>query len=85
MLAVCHVLRYYPPNRKIKALIDSGAIGDLVNIQHIEPVSLSTHVGSCSEKYHILLLFLDWILAFRSFVCAWQLAQHRSKQFFFDG
>lgn len=38
MLAVCHVLRYYPPNKKLKELIDSGVIGDVVNIQHTEPV-----------------------------------------------
>jgi len=38
MLCVCHVLRYYPPNRKMKELIDSGAIGDVVSIQHLEPV-----------------------------------------------
>lgn len=38
MLAVCHVLRYYPPNKKLKELIESGVIGDIVNIQHTEPV-----------------------------------------------
>nr|XP_039261567.1 uncharacterized protein LOC120337756 [Styela clava] len=38
MLTVCHVLRYYPPNKKIKELIDSGTIGDVVNIQHLEPI-----------------------------------------------
>ncbi|XP_052698497.1 uncharacterized protein LOC128176294 isoform X2 [Crassostrea angulata] len=37
-LTVCHVLRYTPWVRKIKELIDSGAIGDVVNIQHLEPV-----------------------------------------------
>ncbi|KAI8500247.1 hypothetical protein Bbelb_218130 [Branchiostoma belcheri] len=38
ILSVCHVLRYYPPVQKIKELIDSGAIGDVVNIHHREPV-----------------------------------------------
>nr|CAB3262198.1 uncharacterized protein LOC100178609 [Phallusia mammillata] len=38
MLCVCHVLRYYPPNLKIKELIESGIIGDVVTIQHLEPV-----------------------------------------------
>ncbi|XP_078616679.1 putative oxidoreductase YteT isoform X2 [Branchiostoma floridae x Branchiostoma japonicum] len=38
ILSVCHVLRYYPPVQKIKELIDSGAIGDVVNIHHMEPV-----------------------------------------------
>ncbi|XP_069467014.1 putative oxidoreductase YteT isoform X2 [Ambystoma mexicanum] len=38
MLAVGHVMRYYPICLKMKELIDSGAIGDLVHIQHMEPV-----------------------------------------------
>ena len=38
MINVCHVLRYYPPNLKIKELISNGAVGDVVNIQHLEPV-----------------------------------------------
>ncbi|XP_066547606.1 putative oxidoreductase YteT isoform X2 [Amia ocellicauda] len=38
MLAVCHVLRYDPAVRKIKELIGCGAIGDVVHIQHLEPV-----------------------------------------------
>jgi len=39
ILAVCHVLRYLPQARKITQLIRSGCIGDVVNIQHTEPVS----------------------------------------------
>lgn len=38
MLAVCHVLRYHPPAKKLKELIDSGVIGEVVNINHTEPV-----------------------------------------------
>eukprot|EP00455_Lapot_gusevi_P046436 TRINITY_DN6113_c0_g1_i4.p1 TRINITY_DN6113_c0_g1~~TRINITY_DN6113_c0_g1_i4.p1 ORF type:complete len:458 (+),score=104.22 TRINITY_DN6113_c0_g1_i4:53-1375(+) len=38
MLAVCHVLRYMPANRMLKQLIDDGTIGELVHIQHLEPV-----------------------------------------------
>ncbi|XP_071479853.1 2,7-anhydro-N-acetylneuraminate hydratase-like [Diadema antillarum] len=38
ILAVCHVLRHFPPTKKIKELITSGAIGEVVNIQHLEPV-----------------------------------------------
>lgn len=33
-----HVLRYSPYNRAVKAVIDSGVLGDIVNIKHIEPV-----------------------------------------------
>jgi len=43
-LSVGHVLRYAPWNRKIKELIDSGEIGDVVNIQHIEPIGFQ-HVA----------------------------------------
>ncbi|NUT33526.1 MAG: Gfo/Idh/MocA family oxidoreductase [Hamadaea sp.] len=38
MLAVCHVLRYAPYTRLVKQLIDGGAIGDVVSVQHHEPV-----------------------------------------------
>jgi predicted dehydrogenase len=38
IVAVCHVLRYTSYFRKIKEVIDSGAIGDIVSIQHLEPV-----------------------------------------------
>ncbi|XP_036389759.1 uncharacterized protein zgc:154075 [Megalops cyprinoides] len=38
MLTVCHVLRYDPTIHKIKELIDRGAIGDVIHIQHLEPV-----------------------------------------------
>ena len=40
MLAVCHVLRYTLQAQKIKQLIESGTIGDVVNIQLLEPVSI---------------------------------------------
>lgn len=36
--AVCHVLRYTPYFRKLKDIIDSGAIGEVVTLQHMEPV-----------------------------------------------
>ena len=32
------VLRYSPYNQAVKKIIDSGALGEIVNIQHIEPV-----------------------------------------------
>jgi predicted dehydrogenase len=38
LLIVCHVLRYSNYYRKIKALIDSGTIGDVVSINHTENV-----------------------------------------------
>jgi predicted dehydrogenase len=38
MLAVCHVLRYTPYTKALEALLDSGRIGDLVTVEHLEPV-----------------------------------------------
>ncbi|AWZ03905.1 MULTISPECIES: Gfo/Idh/MocA family oxidoreductase [unclassified Streptomyces] len=38
MLAVGHVLRYTPYTRTLKQLVDSGRIGDIVSVQHLEPV-----------------------------------------------
>ncbi|AGL16134.1 oxidoreductase domain-containing protein [Actinoplanes sp. N902-109] len=36
--AVCHVMRYTPYTRLVKGLLDSGRIGKLVSVQHLEPV-----------------------------------------------
>ncbi|MCE7002997.1 Gfo/Idh/MocA family oxidoreductase [Kibdelosporangium philippinense] len=38
MLAVCHVLRYTPYSRALKQVVDSGRIGDIVSVEHLEPV-----------------------------------------------
>ncbi|XP_008316243.1 uncharacterized protein LOC103384488 isoform X2 [Cynoglossus semilaevis] len=38
ILSVGHVLRYDPLIHKIKELIEAGAIGDVIHIQHFEPV-----------------------------------------------
>ena len=38
IVAVCHVLRYNPYFRKMKEIVDSGVIGNVVSIQHLEPV-----------------------------------------------
>ncbi|MCD4831349.1 MAG: Gfo/Idh/MocA family oxidoreductase [Anaerohalosphaeraceae bacterium] len=38
ILSVCHVMRYTPFTIKLKEIIDSGLIGDIVNIQLLEPV-----------------------------------------------
>lgn len=37
--AVCHVLRYAPFYTKIKEIIDSGDLGDICSIQHMEGVA----------------------------------------------
>ena len=38
ILAVGHVLRYTSYTQQLKKLLDSGLIGDIVSIQHLEPV-----------------------------------------------
>jgi len=38
IVAVCHVLRYAPYFQKMQALLESGAIGNIVSMQHFEPI-----------------------------------------------
>jgi predicted dehydrogenase len=38
IVAVCHVLRYSPYFIRMKQLIREGAVGELVSIQHMEPI-----------------------------------------------
>lgn len=38
IFAVCHVLRYTAYTTLLKKIIDSGAIGEIVSMQHLEPV-----------------------------------------------
>ncbi|ORY03777.1 oxidoreductase domain protein [Basidiobolus meristosporus CBS 931.73] len=46
IFAVCHVLRYTPYNRMLKKLIQSDAVGNIINIQHLEPVGHSQFAHS---------------------------------------
>jgi predicted dehydrogenase len=74
MLAVCHVLRYTSYTRAIKAVLDSGRIGRIVSIQHLEPVGWWHHAHSfvrgnwrsTSESSPMLLAKschdIDWLL-----------------------
>jgi len=52
IFAVCHVLRYAPFFQKIKAIIDSGVLGDVVHIQHVEDVSYSHFTHSFVRGYN---------------------------------
>ncbi|MBT3200570.1 MAG: Gfo/Idh/MocA family oxidoreductase [Phycisphaerales bacterium] len=36
--AICHVLRYTKFTQTLKSILDSGRIGQIVNVQHLEPV-----------------------------------------------
>lgn len=38
IVAVCHVLRYSPYFRELKEVIDAGLIGNIISIQHMEPI-----------------------------------------------
>lgn len=38
LFAVCHVMRYRPYTRLVKQLVDDGRIGEIVSVQHLEPV-----------------------------------------------
>lgn len=38
LLAVCHVLRYAPYTLALRRLIDQGAVGEVVSVEHLEPV-----------------------------------------------
>jgi predicted dehydrogenase len=38
LFALCHVLRYTEYTRLMKRVLDEGRIGDIVSIQHLEPV-----------------------------------------------
>lgn len=38
IVAICHVLRYAPYFRKLRSMIQSGAVGELISLQHFEPI-----------------------------------------------
>ena len=38
IVAVCHVLRYTPYFRKLKQILDDKEVGEVVSVQHLEPV-----------------------------------------------
>lgn len=38
IISVCHVLRYTNYTKKLKEIIDSGIIGQVMTVQHLEPV-----------------------------------------------
>lgn len=38
IVGVCHVLRYTPYFRELKAILQEGLIGEVVSMQHLEPI-----------------------------------------------
>lgn len=41
IVGLCHVLRFAPYFMALKGVLDSGMIGDVVNVQHMEPVEFA--------------------------------------------
>lgn len=46
LFSVCHVLRYTAYTQKLKEIIQSGEIGEIVSVQHLEPVGYFHHAHS---------------------------------------
>lgn len=46
LLAVCHVLRYTEYSRRLKELVDAGRVGEIVTVDHLEPVGWWHHAHS---------------------------------------
>jgi predicted dehydrogenase len=38
LFAVCHVMRYRPYTRLVRQLVDDGRLGEIMSVQHLEPV-----------------------------------------------
>jgi len=51
ILAVCHVLRYTQYTKAVRKVLDSKVLGNIVSIQHLEPVGYWHFAHSfCSRK-----------------------------------
>jgi predicted dehydrogenase len=46
ILAVGHVMRYTPYTRAVKEIVDSGQLGDIMSVQHLEPIGFWHHAHS---------------------------------------
>ncbi|MEU1723240.1 Gfo/Idh/MocA family protein [Actinomadura sp. ATCC 39365] len=46
LLAVCHVLRYTPYTALVKQTVDSGVLGEVMSVEHLEPVGWWHHAHS---------------------------------------
>jgi predicted dehydrogenase len=46
IFAVCHVLRYTPYTALVKRVVDEGRLGEVLCVQHLEPVGFSHHAHS---------------------------------------
>ncbi|GIJ48229.1 streptomycin biosynthesis protein StrI [Virgisporangium aliadipatigenens] len=74
IFAVCHVMRYTPYTEALKRLLDEGAVGRLVSVQHLEPIGwwhfahsfVRGHWNSSRTSAPLLLTKachdIDWLL-----------------------
>ncbi|MBN1436563.1 MAG: Gfo/Idh/MocA family oxidoreductase [Sedimentisphaerales bacterium] len=81
VFGVCHVLRYTAYTRKLKEIVNSGVIGDIVTMQHLEPVGwwhqahsfVRGNWGNEARSAFMLLAKschdLDWIRYFMNCRC----------------
>jgi predicted dehydrogenase len=46
LFAVAHVLRYTPYTRAVREIVTSGQLGDIMSVQHLEPVGFWHHAHS---------------------------------------
>jgi predicted dehydrogenase len=82
LFAVCHVMRYTRYTQQLKALLDSGRIGEIISIQHLEPVGywhqahsfVRGNWGNEAESSCMLLAKschdLDWLRHIMGIPCA---------------
>ena len=73
IFAVCHVMRYTTYTKALKKLLDGGAVGEIVSLQHLEPVGYWHQAHSfvrgnwSNEKVSSFMLLtkschdMDWI------------------------
>jgi predicted dehydrogenase len=73
IFGVCHVLRYTPYTTKLKEIIDSGAIGEIVAYSALSPLDISTmpihmsvETGEMKKNLSFMLLAkschdIDWL------------------------
>jgi predicted dehydrogenase len=81
LFSVCHVLRYTPYTKQLKDIVDSGFLGNLISMQHLEPVGYWHYAHSFvrgnwrneAESSFMLLAKschdLDWIHYFMNEKC----------------
>ena len=73
IFAVCHVMRYTNYTQRLKNLVSSGVVGDILSIQHLEPVGNWHYAHSyvrgnwCNEAESSFMLLakschdIDWL------------------------